>query len=678
MSGQNRVTDLVETASVTLNIPWEPLEFAQQVTGLGHPRSLVKGLACELVEAIRQCAREPPSTVGQFRTATMRQWMLEAQALRDADRECLAGLPEHLRKVLKGKRLCTWKRLLELTGYCDAGVVDEVAKGFELMGPLPPASGAFVPRHTHATLMPEQVRETARAAQRAVWNSTRATKADPVADEVYRCTVDELQLGWLEGPFSLEQLPSRAILTRRLGVEQRGVDDLGNVKMKVRPIDDFSESLVNFTNSSSDSIVTHGVDTIAGGILLRLELAASRGQNLQLVMRTTDLRKAYKQLGLASSALNDAYLCVFNPKTKSPEAYKCRVLPFGARAAVHGFCRSAYSLWFLGTVGLKLHWTDYFDDYVTVATAEEAKHVGLITDALFSLVGWATSEEKDQGFQAHAKELGVLIDLSSAGLGTFAVGNTDSRKSELSASISALLSKGSYGKGELAPLRGRLQFAESQVFGRASCAAVGRLSKRAALVRGGAIDHSLKLALTHLRDRVVNGERRRLEARPRSVWHLFTDACFEPERKAGLGFVCFNSLGEIFRYGGMWLAPKHVDLINSDLALTIIFELEFLAALCGLWCCRDVLTRSELLSFIDNQAVLGCLVSCRADKSFAQKVLDKVVSLESDLDIAVWYDRVPSHSNISDKPSRTDFSDLPEWAKVDIPFDAILGQLGVT
>ena len=61
-------------------------------------------------------------------------------------------------------------------------------------------------------------------------------------------------------------------------------------------------------------------------------------------------------------------MCVLNCATSKPEAFQCRVLPFGARAAVQAFCRTSHALWFLGAAIFKLHWSVYFDDFVLVVT----------------------------------------------------------------------------------------------------------------------------------------------------------------------------------------------------------------------------------------------------------------------------------------------------------------------
>ena len=81
----------------------------------------------------------------------------------------------------------------------------------------------------------------------------------------------------------------------------------GTVK-KIRPIDDFTESLANLTSLAEETIEPHSISVIAAGILLRLRGSRKYGRKEKLKMKTADLRKAYKQLPLSKAALHDSYI----------------------------------------------------------------------------------------------------------------------------------------------------------------------------------------------------------------------------------------------------------------------------------------------------------------------------------------------------------------------------------
>ena len=120
---------------------------------------------------------------------------------------------------------------------------------------------------------------------------------------MYRLTKEECERGWLLGPLSPSDIPSDAVLTRRFGVTQTSADaEHGTVK-KIRPIDDFTESLANLTSSAEETIEPHSISVIAAGILLRLRGSRKYGRKEKLKMKTVDLRKAYKQLPLSEAAL---------------------------------------------------------------------------------------------------------------------------------------------------------------------------------------------------------------------------------------------------------------------------------------------------------------------------------------------------------------------------------------
>ena len=60
--------------------------------------------------------------------------MSRAKELQAKETELHNTLPEHLRSVLKGKRILLWKEMLLELGYADAKIMDEVVKGFSMTG----------------------------------------------------------------------------------------------------------------------------------------------------------------------------------------------------------------------------------------------------------------------------------------------------------------------------------------------------------------------------------------------------------------------------------------------------------------------------------------------------------------------------------------------------------------
>ena len=344
-------------------------------------------------------------------------------------------LPDDCAKVLANKRVLVYKEMLEAIAYEDLDLPLDMCTGFDLMGRLK-KSHVFPTRKSFCTLTNEQVRSSACLTRRAIWN-----KDPEIEAAVYKAIQNERERGWLRGPFDIGDLDERASLTRRFGVNQTTSDGAGGQTKKVRPIDNFTESLINLTNSSDESIPVRAVDLVAAALVYRLTLANLSGIKESLGLRTIDLRKADKQLPISEDSLLDSHLCVRNPHTGRQEAYQSLILPFGARAAVQGFYRCSFFIWKLGVQLLQLHWTLFFDDFLVVGRSDESSRLQLICNSLFALLGWEVSEEKDAGFEACAKALGLMIDLSDSLLYKVTIKNTLSRSEELVAASS--------GKGKL-------------------------------------------------------------------------------------------------------------------------------------------------------------------------------------------------------------------------------------
>eukprot|EP00435_Cladocopium_sp_Y103_P014075 s1805_g3.t1 len=422
---------------VEYGISWEPQSFVNRAAGLSHPGHFLDGVHEVLASLFSKMTTESLHSLAQERTAAMRKWVARLAELKSQKLDGLEASPEHAKKILRNKNLQLFGELVEASGSPDKFIARDIAKGFELMGPIP-AGGIYPSKPLHATLLPEQVREMAGLARDATWSAVKRSRNNELCQEIYDSAVEECQRGWMRGPYTFDELPERSVLTRRFGVQQTSTLADGSRTLKFRPIDDFSESLVNVTNSCEETIQPMGVDQLSAALVKRMRIRPGD----QLRCKTIDLRKAYKNLPIAESSLDDAYICVFSPKVKEPLAFQTLVLPFGARAAVMGFCRTSYAIWRIGVVLFNLHWTVYFDDFFLVAEVHECGHVDLAQRLLFMITGWQTSDEKEGGFSSVSRILGVQIDLADSHLGTAVICNVKSRVEELSATIDAILKKG--------------------------------------------------------------------------------------------------------------------------------------------------------------------------------------------------------------------------------------------
>ena len=517
-------------------IPWKPKDFVQQACKCGHPSTLESGIPEVLRNTIIRCLHEGPVETAKMRTASLRKWVIRSKQLEE-ETDADPSFSPHCRAVLSGKSMSLFEELLKESKYGDKRLVGDLKSGFDLMGPLP-ETGIMPSRVTVASLTPAEVRAAAPINNRATLEATKQCQDREMAEAVYDATLKEKSSGWLTGPIRFEDLPPDAVLTRRFGVSQTSFDvSLGQVK-KVRPIDDYTASLINLTNGSVETINPHGVDCILSAANFRLRKGRKLGLKEQLFARTIDLRKAYKQLPISERSLSDSFLSVLNPRTDQPEIYCSKVLPFGARAAVQGFCRVSSALFWIGVVVMLFQWTCFYDDFFLVGSDAEAKHLDLMQKGFFALLGWATLDEKGEELKAVARALGVEFSFADTRAGLIRVANTPGRVAELGATIDRLLNVGFVSASELVSLRGRLLFAESQVFGRQSKRAMKILSSRCAKCGRVFFDQELRDALILLRDRVVRGGPRVVAAVRRNRYLVFADACHESDG-AGFGGILY-------------------------------------------------------------------------------------------------------------------------------------------
>eukprot|EP00439_Symbiodinium_sp_Y106_P001451 s6543_g1.t1 len=282
------------------------------------------------------------------------------------------------------------------------------------------------------------------------------------------------------------------------------------------------------------------------------------------------------------------------------------------------------------------------------------------------MMGWDTSGEKDGGFQSVARALGVEINLSDSAAGLFKVCNTvntESRQKELASCISHILEQGSALSKDFEILRGRLIFAENQVFGRMACRHMQCIS-RACRAKGMVKIHDdLAASLLYMRDRVVLGEARAVSAVTRQTFHLFTDASLE-KGKNGLGASLYNSQGLIVNWFSEEVPEEVVSALNVEDKSGFIYEMEAFAAVHGIMrlCCK--LRNVDLIVYCDNQASVAALIKSASEAPIVRGLLIKLNEFEISHNINCWFERVASAANPADDPSRFKLDGFPKFNRV--------------
>ena len=189
---------------------------------------------------------------------------------------------------------------------------------------------------------------------------------------------------------------------------------------------------------------------------------------------------------------------------------------------------------------------------VCTSNSALATHTDKCIRAFFFLLGWKlfSSRDKNMEFSAVLTALGVTVQMSAECRdGQLTIRNTAKRVPELVEIIKAVVQKGTLPKPLALKLRGRVHFAEGQLFGR-----IGRLCLRA--VTDYAYGSEGTCLSSHCCSRSLVSASAMLEAAvPRTMrvgwdlpWFVYTDASHSPASESwqcGIGGILHDTSGSL-------------------------------------------------------------------------------------------------------------------------------------
>ena len=589
----------------TWGIPWTEAQFVEQAAKHGHPAKLDAMLPSALRQAI---VRFQQSTPGQRCTARAKKlsfWCSRARELVQPEREFKEAMPPSVKKVLAGKRILLWKEMLESVDYPDMGVVNEFAAGSMLTGETE-TTGLWPAKFVPAQMTESDLFELSARDRPALSSKSLAGMDDEVALTVWEQTLQEVDDGVLEGPMPLHTVPDHLPLSRRFGVKQGS---------KIRNIDDFSQSGVNGCAQTTESPKPHNLDVVSS-LCLALMNSKVASSSPEWKCRSFDLKGAYRQCAVHPSASRFAHIVVRNPGDDTLSAFRMNALPFGSVRSVHSFLRVAHSIWYLGVELFDILWCGYFDDFMAFGLSEECSSVTDTIHMLFDLIGWkfARSGDKASPFSSTMKALGVMIDVSNMSSGLVLFDNTPMRKSDLIESLDKVIKKGSLPRHEALRLRGRLQFASGQIFGRTARSCLAVLTSHAYSPVSSKLSNSALSALETHRRLLNSNIPRKISARASRTWFVFTDASYETTDgvpHSGLGAVLCDEQGRVCRFMSERVPSDCLMFLNPAKKKTIIFECEYVAVWCAFHLWKQFIAGQHIILFIDNNAVRDSLISCQ-------------------------------------------------------------------
>ena len=619
-----------------------PMQFVNEAQNVQHPMD-ENALEKITKDAIEFVSRNPPKLVSIERKKNLLKAKILAKQLEGQEKMLHDNLPSSITKVVQGKKILLWQKLLEQNGYDDMEVVKFMKEGVPLVG-----------THDHPACYPlklklastteTELRDSAVPCRLALESRRPQTDAPGFTEHLEETAQEEVDMSFLEGPYHSATEVTEALGHPNWRIVRRFVIEQG---AKLRPIDDGLEAQLNSEYTSTIRLDLQDADYV---IALTLELGKTKG--LDWVGKTLDLSKAYKQLPIKPNH-RDLAVVFFRDKKGKTRYYIPNALMFGSTAAVYAFNRVSRSIWFLINVLLKVPSAVYFDDYPMFAPEKTAPETDTLVSDFLDLLGWRHDRTGPKGkpFAPSFDVLGMTLDLASLKQSGFVtLKNKEGRVDKISSKVLRVQQSCSMSLAEAQEIHGLLNFATGYFAGgslKYSCFKIFSL-----VDKGKFQSRQLKawceevlVLLKSVRPRTIPMN---LNTKTALV---FTDGSWE-SGVGGLGAVLLDE-----STGSRVVIQDEVhgsllSLWKGTVGEQLICQIELLAMVLVRWQWKHELHNRRILLFVDNNSARGGTVKGRSNSPSMDDLVKAFYSIEVHLPSFWWIERVPSKSNPADEPSR--------------------------
>ena len=653
-------------------------QFVDVSRQIWHPYDELKNLPDSLVRTLFWYLTTAPSAITKHRINCLTRWRTTEAKLRSLESELHGQMSEPVACVLRGKNILLMRQVAEEMNWPDVNLFDEMTQGFELTGNFS-ACGIFKPQVNIPTLSVAQLKQNTKFLRPTILGRMRLTEASELQTELMEVTEMEKSKGWLEGPFTAEEITNKYghdwLPVRRFGVKQ---------KNKTRPIDDFRENTLNQTFGSVERPELRTMDHVLWALAVlaqyltfheHMQFKLSDGstldgdvhdewKRLRPIFKTTcvDLQSAYKQLAVHPDEHHRTVVTLWDNQKRKPVCYTSKVLPFGASASVHHFLRVSS---FLQAAGLHmgLCWAAYFDDYALLTHECHEKSSLHAALELFDVFGFLYSKDKLAGFSDCTELLGVELNLQSVDSGHIKVQNKQSRIEETVQFLDKMIEERYIAVDQMPSKLGKLQYAEAQLWGRAGRLALVDIRHAASLGKVTVeLDGRACKAVELLRSKLLSGRPRTISVSKKKMpVVIFTDGSLEYDNGkhvTGIGGVCILPSGHVEIFGAA--VPQEIldDWTENDDKDHVIGLIELYAVLTALHTWSRHITLERVVVFVDNWPAVDALVKGVSTQRTWRDLLMTFETLDEKQQSLHWFARVPSSSNPADPPSRGTLSGL--------------------
>ena len=642
-------------------VQWTPEEFLEKAKETQHPLDPQVALEDSVKKAVIDNLLKSPVELAKMRMRAVIMIDSMRKELEEKERLMKESLDPEIARVVQPKNLLLWEALLRASDYPDMQVVDLMKQGVSLSGEHSFPQN-FPKDWRPATISREDLLESAKWRRIALKSET--LEIEQTKDEdLEQATMEEVKLGFLQGPFSEDQVSKifegdEWLMNKRFLLYQGTPEE-----PKSRVIDDCKRSGLNCSYTTNFKLQLMDMDTLACVLGLIAKSLANGNADATLSVgeaiggkvprevlkdtwqgRTLDLSKAYKQVPLAVPSRR---LCVIGHQIRGEwKFFTTKVLPFGAVASVYAFNRISKSIHHILTNYFSAVCTVFYDDFPTLSTTKGAPLLSKSLTHVLNNLGWNHAQlgSKALDFAAEFNALGVRISLEKLPLGLFTLANKQGRINKVVEMLEKIISDAKISRKAASEIQGLINFASGFYLSKALRFLLGAFERMADRT-GAQTAKSLRILCRTAIALLKNLPAREFDARKLDHTHLlFTDGSWEDGR-ACAGAVFVNG-----QNGKGWVAEVEIPdaLIQSwikEVGSQIICQIEYYAFLVLRFCVAKEILNQQAVAWIDNEAARSAATKGSADSASLRSMARVSQHLELECPTILWMERVASFSN---------------------------------
>jgi hypothetical protein len=372
--------------------------------------------------------------------------------------------------------------------------------------------------------------------------------------------------------------------------------------------------------------------------------------------RVADLENAYKQLAVNPAHAPLSVIAAQDPTDGKVKLFRAISLMFGETAAVYGFLRISRALSAIASNLFGLMVVEFFDDFTQIEASKLCDSAMTSMESFLKLLGWKVSmkEAKRLPFEKMFTSLGVQVEFLHRTLGLIRISNKPGRIESIKALAKEILKHGRLGFRGALSLRGKLTYAEGQLFFRASAPICRLLSIWAKVSTERKLSEELSEAIGSIGETLeMSGPRVIKENTGQRPVLVFTDGACE-EESTSIGGVLFHDDDQVEAFG----AEIHPDTLaqwkTKECQKQVIGQAEIYPMAVARVTWAEKLRGRKVIFFVDNDSARIASIKGYSPVLPSLRIIMENVKWDCIHDCASWYGRVPTSSNIADDPSRMD------------------------